>query len=127
MRPQGIDLTPSRLLAVVNGKHDLCLKPDEYDIPEDTPLSVYRHKGGKTYALGRKCDWDLWKQVGCQGMGSVELIWELLKSAEKSGIKEKRASPGIYYAMSSGLKGAADLRKLDVVLYRKLTEAGWKQ
>ena len=44
---------------------------------------------GAAYALGRKCDWDLWKQFGYKGMGSVDLIRELLQSAEKTGVKEK--------------------------------------
>ena len=87
--PAGIILTPIRVLALVNGNDDICLKQKEYSIPDDTPLAVYRHSDGNQYALGRKCDWDLWKQVGYQGMGSVDLIRDLLRSAEKSGIKEK--------------------------------------
>jgi hypothetical protein len=89
MRPEGIDLSPSRVLAIVNGEDEICHKPEELCIPDDTPLAVYRHSDGNQYALGRKCDWELWKQVGYQGMGSVDLIRELLQSAERSGIKDK--------------------------------------
>jgi hypothetical protein len=89
MRPPGVVLTPIRVMAIVNGEDDICLKPDEHNMPEDTPLVVYRHSDGMQYPLGSKCDWELWKQLGYQGMGSVELIRELLQSAEKSGIKEK--------------------------------------
>jgi len=89
MPPEGVDLTPSRVLAIVNGEDEICHKPDEHYIPDDTPLAVYRHSDGNQYALGKKCDWDLWNQAGYQGMGSVDLIRELLRSAEKSGVKEK--------------------------------------
>ena len=58
-------------------------------ILNDEAKVIYRHEDGKAYALGRKCDWDLWKQVGYQGMGGVDLIRDLLQSAEKTGIKEK--------------------------------------
>jgi hypothetical protein len=89
MRPQGVDLTPNRVLAIVKGEDDIAQNPDDNDLPEDAAVVIYRHEDGKQYAPGRKEDWSLWKQVGYQGMGSVALIRELLRSAVKSGIKEK--------------------------------------
>jgi len=84
-----MDLSPSRVLAIVKGEDDLALHPEDNGLPEDVVMAIYRHGDGKAYALGRKCDWDLWKRAGYQGMGSVDLIRELLRSAEKSGVKEK--------------------------------------
>jgi len=74
---------------MVKGEDDIALNPEDNDLPEDAAMVIYRHEGGEAYALGRKCDWQSWNQVGYQGMGSVDLIRELLRSAEKSGIKEK--------------------------------------
>jgi len=89
MHPEGVDLTPRRVLAIVKGEDDLVLHPEDNGLPDDAAMVIYRHEDGGAYALGRKCDWELWKQVGYQAMGSVDLIRELLQSAERSGIKEK--------------------------------------
>jgi hypothetical protein len=52
MHPEGIDLSPSRVLAIVNGEDGLCMNPEEYYLPEDTALVVYRHLTGALYSLG---------------------------------------------------------------------------
>jgi hypothetical protein len=52
-------------------------------------MVIYCHEDGRLYELGVTEEWELWKEVGYQGMGSVELVADLLRSAERSGIKEK--------------------------------------
>ena len=89
MHPEGIDLSPSRVLAIVNGEDGLCMNPEEYYLPEDTALVVYRHLTGELYSLGRKDGWQQWKEAGYQSMGSVELIRDLFQSAQKSGVRDK--------------------------------------
>ena len=92
MRPPGIDLAPSRMLAIVNGEDDNLGNPGEYDLPEETVLVIYRHKDGRLYAQRQKEYSGLLKQKGYQAMGSVELLRQLFRSAEKSGVKEKSIS-----------------------------------
>jgi hypothetical protein len=89
MHPLGMDLSPSRVLAIVKGEDDLVLHPEDNGLPKDAAMVIYWHEDGEDYALGRKCQWELWKQVGYQSMGSVDLIKELLQSADRSGVKEK--------------------------------------
>jgi len=89
MRPPGVDLTSCRALAVVKGEDRICLDPDGHNIPKDTALVIFRHRSGEAYALGSRCDWELWKQVGFQGMGTVSLIRECFRDAERFGIREK--------------------------------------
>ena len=78
MRPQGRDLDPHQVLAMVESDTD-------HSEHEGRPISAYRRDDGKAYALGSREESRLWAQAGYRPMGTVASISEQMVAAQGKG------------------------------------------
>ena len=81
MRPQGRDLKPHTVLAMVESDRD-------HSVHEGRPVSVYRHETGEAYALGFSEESTLWAHPGYSPMGTVAFIRDQMAAAQEVGLKE---------------------------------------
>lgn len=81
MLPQGQQVTPERVLELVESDEDASEL-------EGRPVAVYRRQDGQVYFLGLRDDMPQWKQRGFSCMGPVAFLRKRMETAQTTGVQD---------------------------------------